>query len=390
MVVVPAKMGRLNQRAFLTRLQRMRAASRADLAKSMGMSQPTAGKIADELLEIGVLEEIPADALPSPAPRQDAASTTGRLGRPGRLLRLDQTRPRFLGIQLDVLDTKLAVLPVGANGMDEWVAEIPTTDSAAGWLRELLNAARRIPQKDFWGVLVSVPGIVDEAQGRVLFSPNLHWTERTDLPALLRQVWDAPVILVQEERVLALGHQSADPEADDFLLVDFGQGVGGAIVLGGRLYSNPVPVHGELGHTLVLGNQRPCGCGATGCLETLVAIRGLLQSFAEESPGQRHDWAALLEHIAQRGVVPWLARALDATGTIISGSLNVLGLRRVVITGALTDMPSAVMEYLGNAIVRGSLWARFGKIECLSAPRRRTAGLVAAGLDRLVLPVPGR
>ena len=382
-------MGRLNQRAFLTRLQRMRTASRADLAKSMGMSQPTAGKIADELIEIGVLEEIPADELSNGASRGDNGGAVGKLGRPGRLLRLDQTRPRFLGIQLDVSETKLAVLPAGTNGVDEWVVEVPTTDSAADWLRGLQAAAARIPQKDFWGVLVSVPGIVDEAAGRVLFSPNLHWTERTDLPQLLQQVWTAPVILVQEERVLALGHQSARPACDDFLLVDFGQGVGAAIVLGGRLYSNPVPVHGELGHTLVLGNQRVCGCGATGCLETLVSVRGLLQSYAAENPRGPHTWAALLQDIAQKGVVPWLAEALDATGAIIAGSLNVLGLRRVVVTGALTELPSMVTEHLGNAIVRGSLWARFGRVECLSAPRRRTAGLVAAGLDQLVLPVAG-
>jgi hypothetical protein len=51
-------MGRLNMRALLRRLQQMGTASRADLAKSLGMSQPTAGRIVDQLLELGVLEEL--------------------------------------------------------------------------------------------------------------------------------------------------------------------------------------------------------------------------------------------------------------------------------------------------------------------------------------------
>jgi len=64
----------------------------------------------------------------------------------------------------------------------------------------------------------------------------------------------------------------------------------------------------------------------------------------------------------------------------------VLGLRRVVITGSLTELPPAVLEYLSHAVQNGAMWARFGQVECLSAPRRRTAGLVAVGIDRMVVP----
>ena len=70
MVVVPAKMGRINKRTLLGRLQRMGLASRAELAKSLGMSQPTAGKIADELLELGVLEEVDGEDVPLNRPRK--------------------------------------------------------------------------------------------------------------------------------------------------------------------------------------------------------------------------------------------------------------------------------------------------------------------------------
>ena len=50
MIYVPSRMGQLNRRALLRQLQKLGVASRADLAKSLGMSQPTAGKIVDELL----------------------------------------------------------------------------------------------------------------------------------------------------------------------------------------------------------------------------------------------------------------------------------------------------------------------------------------------------
>ncbi len=66
------------------------------------------------------------------------------------------------------------------------------------------------------GIIVSVPGIVDENSGQVLFSPNLHWTEKAPLSDLIGEVWDAPVVFVQELRALALGHRMFDESDEDF------------------------------------------------------------------------------------------------------------------------------------------------------------------------------
>ncbi|MBZ5497474.1 MAG: ROK family protein [Acidobacteriia bacterium] len=386
MVLIPAKMGRINKRALLGRLQRIGQASRADLAKSLGLSQPTAGKIADELLRLDVLEELD-EKTAAVLTGARAADTRGKVGRPGRILRLNRSRPRFLAIQLGVSETNLAAVPVGVDAEDRWTVQVTTPASAEGWVHQLKAAAAKIPQNEFWGVMVSVPGIVDEPEARVLFSPNLHWTEAVDLPKLVQQVWPSNVVLVQEERALALGHQSVDDNEEDFLLVDFGEGVGGAAIVAGKLYTSPLPLSGELGHTPVLDNLRKCGCGAVGCIETLVSVRGLLQSFSISHRGARLTWESLCRAIENNGVPRWLTETLNATAVVIAGALNVLGLRRVIITGTLTELPAAVMDHLTRAIVMGAMWARFGELEVESAPRRRTAGLVAVGIDRLVLPM---
>src|SRR5262249_3127986 len=90
-------------------------------------------------------------------------------------------------------------------------------------------------------------------------------------------------------------------------------------------------------------------------------------------------------HVKEHGLEPWLKNSLKATANVIAGALNVLGLHRIVVTGFLTELPGAV-QFLGTEITTGALWARFGRIKCQPAPRRRAAGLVGAGLDRLVLP----
>jgi len=390
MVLIPAKMGRINKRALLGCLQRVGEASRADLAKSLGLSQPTAGKIADDLLRLGVLEEIDEEAVATRRNGRRALDDRAKVGRPGRILRLNRSRPRFLAIQLGVSETNLAALPVGAASDDRWAVQVKTPSSAEVWVRQLKIAAVKMRLEDLWGVLVSVPGIVDEPGAKILFSPNLHWTESADLPGLIHRVWRAPVVLVQEERALALGHQYVDPDEEDFLLVDFGEGVGGAAIVAGKPYTPLLPLSGELGHTPVLGNHRRCGCGAVGCIETLVSKRGLMQSFAASHPDRLQSWQELAKITEEEGVPPWLSETLQATAVVISGALNVLGLRRVIITGTLTELPPVVMAGLSQAIVKGAMWARFGAVKVEAAPRRRTAGLVAVGIDRLVLPMEKR
>jgi len=384
---LPASLRRTNQRTVISLLLRLGSASRADLAKVAGISQPTAGKITSELLDLGVLQEAGSTA----GEGSDGANSSPRLGRPGQLLRLDDRRRRFVVVELGVSETRLAALPVAVKLCDEWSRSFPTPKSPEAWLKKLKPLAAELGDAQLWGVLISVPGIVDESAGRVLFSPNLHWLEKIDLTAMVGEMWNLPAVLVQEIRALAWGHLTAEPEGEDFLLVDFGQGVGGAIVLDGKLYAQPKPLSGEFGHTPVSGNQRRCGCGAVGCLETLVSERGLLESFRMNATDESHGkdgspWDALVRRTRDRGLEPWLREALDATAKVIAGALNVLGVHRVVVTGLLTELPGAV-EYLDQDIRSGALWARFGQVVCRAAPRRRTAGLVAAGLDRLVLPM---
>lgn len=377
-------MGRLNKRALIRQLQKAGVASRADLAKSLGMSQPTAGKIADELLALKVLEEVQAPLVNGHGP----AAT--RMGRPSRQLQLNQSKSRLLAIQLGLQETTVARLSLGIPNADEWQFTFSLARNEARparvWEKQLRAAAKKIGGKGCFGVLLSVPGIVDETTNRILFSPNIHWTENADLAQIVRRVWKLPVLLVQEERALALGHHLTHPDCEDFLLVDFGEGVGGAIIVDGKPLANPLPISGEIGHTPVLGNRRQCGCGATGCIETLVSLRGLLESFSIATRGRKKSWAQLREHISQNGIEPWLGHSLDAAATAIAGSLNVLGLRRVVITGSLAELPATVLAHLSRAVQNGSMWARFGDVECVAAPRRRTAGLIAVGLDRMVVP----
>ena len=239
-----------------------------------------------------------------------------------------------------------------------------------------MQSAEKIEVKRPWAVLVSTPGVVDERVGRVLLSPNLHWSEHADLPWILRQIWSAPVGLVQEVRALALGELGSRPDGDDFIMIDISDGVGGALMLGGRIYQGALPMSGEIGHTPIPGNNRLCGCGGRGCLETLA-------SRARSDPEPARSEGAPPTHVltfadvvkaAERELPPWMRATFDAIATCVSAALNLYGVRRVVMVGRITELPAPATDYLIGVIQRASMWSRFDAVAVTLAPKRVSRG----------------
>ena len=372
MRAIPASLRLANQAALVDQLLRLTVASRAELAKATGMSQPTAGKIIDELLDAGVVEAV------------DDEGRERNVGRPGKPVRLATQPERLLIVELGVEQTSLAARPLASLELETWPHSFKTPTTEAAWRKRFRAELSNLRLERPWGAVLSVPAMVDERLGKVLLSPNLHWLETADLPEILGTALSAPVTLIQEVKALALGELHARAHRGDFLLVDVGEGVGGAVVLGQRPYDGPLPVAGEIGHTRLRGNDRPCGCGNRGCLETLIAVPYLLQSLREASHASKVDLAALLAHLEQEPLPEWLRDALDSTAACIGGALNLYGLERVVLTGFLHRLPNHAQAYLSEAVARSTTWSRFAPVEVSFAPRRRARGLVLAGIQRFV------
>jgi glucokinase len=261
-------------------------------------------------------------------------------------------------LQVGVRFTRLAVLPVAIPSEDQWLAEFPTPTSAQRWLKQIEALWEPHRDKGLMTV-VSLPGVVDEGSGRVYLCPNLRWLEKANLEESLGRVFGSDLAFKHEIRLLALGHLAAEPESGDFLLVDSGSGVGAAAVIGGKLFGASVPLSGEIGHVAVPGNDRPCGCGAVGCLETLISRAGLLASAAEN--GQPASWPDLLAHLTDRPLPRWLKQSLESTAVDVAAALNLLGLRQVVLTGAFHELPPSCIEYLADSVRQHAMWARSAK-----------------------------
>ncbi|MBL9148598.1 MAG: ROK family protein [Phycisphaerae bacterium] len=355
--------------------------SRAEVARASGLSGVTAGKVADEMIEAGLLEEI--DAPPSSVPA---------MGRPPRLLSLSRTL-RLPIVELGVRECVVRSITLADAASPADVARGPIERFAMprtphAFFGELTKARRRLPRGASPAVLMSVPGVLSAASDEVLFSPNLQWTHGREVLERIGRTFDAPSCAVQEISALALGELAHNEGSDSFLLVDFGDGVGGAVVLADRLLQGPQPLCGEIGHTGLVGNRRRCGCGAVGCLETLVSRGGLLASFRTRRRAPKATWDDCVEHVAARGIEPWLATSIDAAATVIAGALNLIGVSELVVTGDLPALHPDVTALLDERVQAHALIGRFGRLVCRTAPRRRVFGLVTAAADRVLLAEP--
>jgi predicted NBD/HSP70 family sugar kinase len=375
MRAVPSTLRSMNQQVILERLFRAGAATRAGLAEATGMTRPTSGRIIDSLLAARVIEE---------AETTDA----GRTGRPGQPVRLEARTARFLLIQVGVSHTDIAVLPIGGTPGERWDQSFPTGRSEREWLSNLASVVRpvRERQRTLWAFSISLPGIVDEATGKSLLNPNLHWTESADLGRTLPQQLGIPGVFVQEARALALGHLAATDDRD-FLLVDAEEGICASLAIDGAVFLTPFPSTGEIGHTKVVGAELACGCGGRGCLETLISRSALRRAFAATVGRPRVSWPELVASLSEsRSVPPWLLQRLDAAATVFGASLNTSGLERVVLTGALAELPDTALDALTDRVRTACLGGRMGRLRVVRAPRRRALGLLRAVFSRLLVP----
>ena len=146
-------------------------------------------------------------------------------------------------------------------------------------VQRMVEAVRRLqadassPTRHLAAVGFGIPGILDLPVGRVRRSPNLPGWEGFDLRAALSQHLEVPVAIENDANAAALGEVwlGAGRGMQHFLMLTLGTGVGGGIIVAGKILHGASGYAGEPGHTVVEPDGPPCGCGSRGCLEQFVA-----------------------------------------------------------------------------------------------------------------------
>jgi glucokinase len=164
------------------------------------------------------------------------------------------------------------------------------------------------------GVGISAPGVCDVRKGIVTVAPNLTGWKDVPLAKLMTDRTGIPAWIENDGSCGALAEHRAGAGRgfDNVVLVTLGTGVGGGLVLNGRLFHGASGAGAEIGHMKLIDNGPPCGCGRFGCLEPLASGRGLgiiAQQIAREEPG---GLVALMTGPGEEPDAEALGKAADA------------------------------------------------------------------------------
>lgn len=125
---------------------------------------------------------------------------------------------------------------------------------------------------------VVCPGTTDNKTGVVLYANNIHW-ENVPMLALLRKKLPIPMYLANDADAAALAEviAGAAKDKENAVLITLGTGVGGGIILNGKIFNGPLRGGCELGHIVIKQGGKPCTCGRQGCFEVYASATALME-----------------------------------------------------------------------------------------------------------------
>ena len=129
---------------------------------------------------------------------------------------------------------------------------------------------------------LGIPGTVDSDRGEIIFTPNLPLSG-VNISGEIRKKYSCPIYLGNDANCAALGETVAGGarNAKNVVFITLGTGIGGGVVIDGRLYTGASGAGCELGHMLLYAGGRQCTCGRRGCWETYASATGLVITAAE-------------------------------------------------------------------------------------------------------------
>ena len=201
---------------------------------------------------------------------------------------------------------------------------------------------------------IGAPGAVDSESGKVIFAPNLGWND-VPLKKELEKLLERPVFLENDCNVCTLGVYEVELKAKprDVVGIFLGTGIGGGLILEGKLYSGFNRTAGEIGHMVLEVSGPKCGCGNKGCFEALASRTAIFRKIKEAvKEGQKTLLTEMLgpeledlrsgdlRKAIKRGdkfVEHIVEEAAEYTGIAVSNLINILNPEVVVIGGGLME-----------------------------------------------------
>lgn len=277
-----------------------------------------------------------------------------------------------LTIGVDVGGTKIAAGVVDDNGTILARTRVPTPADPQWAVGAIADAIQELQaQHEVTAVGIGAPGYVNAERSTVLMAPNIDW-ENEPLKQRVEDTVHLPTVVENDANSAAWGEFrfGAASEHEDMVMVTVGTGLGGGIVIKGRMHRGSFGVAGEIGHMKVVPDGLPCGCGTRGCWEQYASGRALRRygrEFAAADPVRGKRLLELNEGVADTitgsqitqaagegdpmaleaydTLADWLGRGLADLAALFDPSVFVLG-------GGVSDSGNLLLDPVAKAFAK--------------------------------------
>ena len=292
-------------------------------------------------------------------------------------------------IGVDLGGTNLRAAAVGRDGKILEKISVDTNfeggrDAVIGDIVDCVNKLKRdLSALRLAGVGIGVPGFIRLKEGFITNSNNLPYLENYPVRDAIEKRLGTPIILENDANAAALGEKwmGAGREVDDLVLVTLGTGVGGGIIMDGRVLHGMDGMAAELGHLTIDPFGPPCGCGNLGCLEklasaTAVESTAMLMSLSAHPLTSKEVYElAVNGNVKAQAIFAQMGRAL---GIALANLINTFNFPLYLLSGGMLPAWDLFWPELEAHVKMRSFTYRNSKTRIEAATLGSEAGLIGA------------
>lgn len=299
-----------------------------------------------------------------------------------------------IGIDLGGTTIKYALISSSGEFLFEGLTPTPATEGAeavlvalCGAADECLTAAKEKGVK-VEGIGIGTPGIISpDGQSVLGGAENIEGWENVNVGARLTAHTSLTTLLGNDANLMALGETlyGAARGAEDVVFLTVGTGIGGGVLIGGRLQGGWQGRGMELGHIVLVAGGERCACGAVGCLEHYASTSALVRRYAERkgiAPEQTNGKEIVARyHEGETEAIQTIEEHWEWLGQGIRSFINIFAPQKVVIGGGISEAGEFYFEGIRRHTAANMMEVCGSHTEIVAATLGNRAGsLGAAGL----------
>jgi glucokinase len=356
----PEYIGTYNKNLILEILMRTGPKSRAELARISNLTKTAISEIVDDLLKKKIIIEV-------------GKVETERGRRPTKLTINPDLK--VLSVDLSGMEGRSAVF----NAHGEIEESISYKIDAKEDLLKLIDPLYRKYEERIVAISLSVPGIIDRENGKVILSVSLNW-ENFEMVSFLEKYYKKPIYIEKDTNVglIAENWYGDADRYDTFFYLLLEKGIGLGIFYKGEILEGFQGIEGEIGHTTIKENGEKCWCGNSGCLEIYASLSKIVKEF-----GYENNLENILKEFLDKRENEVLERTFNYLGISLANAIHLLAPEAVCISGNMfinQNILDMITKILKEKIEKHIFNNLRGKIFFYSSKLGRDSLLIGAGI----------